>query len=47
MAGGNKSHSPKVVKRKLQEQDKARREAAEKKNRYSRWNGPSGASREG
>lgn len=45
MAGGNKSHSPKVVKRKIQEQDKARREAAEKKNRFSRWGGANTASR--
>jgi len=37
VAGGNKSNSPKVKKRKIQEQDKARREAAEKKKRFARW----------
>lgn len=37
MAGGNKSHSPKVMKRKLQDQNKAQREAEEKKKRFSRW----------
>ncbi len=37
MAGGNKSHSPKVMKRKLQDQIKAQREAEEKKKRFSRW----------
>jgi hypothetical protein len=33
VAGGNKSHSPKVQKRKLQEQIKAQIQAAEKKKR--------------
>ena len=46
MAGGNKSHSPKVMKRKLQDQIKAQRDAEEKKKRFSRWtprtNGPVG-----
>ena len=37
MAGGNKSHSPKVQKRKLQEQVQAQKEAAEKKKRFSGW----------
>jgi hypothetical protein len=37
MAGGNKSNSPKVKKRKIQEQDKAIKEAAEKRKRFTRW----------
>jgi hypothetical protein len=38
MAGGNKGSSPKVIKRQLQEQTKARKEAAEKKRRTPNYN---------
>jgi len=37
MAGSNKSNSLKAKKRKLQDQDRATRVAAEKKKRFTRW----------
>ena len=37
MAGENKGHSLKVIRRKLQDQAKAQREATEKNKRLSRW----------
>ena len=36
MAGGNKSNSPKTKKRKLQEEAQARKQAEEKKKRFTR-----------
>jgi hypothetical protein len=40
MAGANKSNSPKNKKRKLQEVDKAKRVADEKKKRFSNTGRP-------
>jgi hypothetical protein len=42
VAGGNKSHSPKVKKRVSQERESARKAAAEKKKRFGRWPGRDG-----
>ncbi len=41
MAGGNKSHSPKVKKRQIQEQAKATKDAADKRNRRTAYSGGS------
>ena len=37
MAGGNKSHSPKMKKRQIQEQAKATKDAADKRNRRTAY----------
>ena len=43
MAGGNKGHSPKVKKRRIQEQAKATKDAADKRKRRTAYPGGSSA----